>query len=143
MYRFFGNQFKEVSSAIAKQAKVVDVVDAGDYCFLKNKFSQTHTLFLNRCDKNFTFYHLCPSIFPNVRKIYLNSHPCEYSVVHRFPRNIHFFMEEGYYQRYATRWEYKYNVVPVSEKQISAVLQKIEHKNGSFNEKIIETLWHP
>ena len=47
-------------------------------------FNGTRTLFLNRCDKNFVYYWLNERRFPNIKTIYLSSHPCEPVVLRRF-----------------------------------------------------------
>lgn len=50
------------------------------------------------CDKNFIYYWLTPRKFPNIEKIYLFSHPCDYSVYSRFPKEKWFVSE--HYKRY-------------------------------------------
>ena len=47
-------------------------------------FRSARTLFLTNCDKNFVYYWLRRDVFPAVRDVYLDSHPCEYDVLCRF-----------------------------------------------------------
>jgi hypothetical protein len=47
-------------------------------------FPVVENLFLLDCDKNFVFFWLNCSTFPNVKKIYLSSHPCDPNVFNRF-----------------------------------------------------------
>ena len=45
----------------------------------------------DRCNKNFVYYWLKPTIFPNVKNIYLKSNPADPKVLHRFDStNIYF-----------------------------------------------------
>lgn len=59
------------------------------------------TLVLHLCDKNFLAYWLNKSVFPNVKTIYIGSHPCEYYVLTRDLGNIHLHEK---YERYKSRW---------------------------------------
>lgn len=45
--------------------------------FQNHPIFECETLFLNSCDKNFIAYWLHPNIFPNVKQIFLSSHPCD------------------------------------------------------------------
>lgn len=65
------------------------------------KFS-AETVYVYNCDKNFVYYWINRSTFPNVKKLYLLSHPCEPPVLNQ---NIpEFYLEDGYYRRYKDRW---------------------------------------
>jgi hypothetical protein len=52
------------------------------------KFPDVEILVMNGCDKNFVYYWLNKRIFPNVKEIWLNSHPCDSSVLGRFKNAI-------------------------------------------------------
>lgn len=56
------------------------------------------TVFVTGCDKNFPYYWLRPSIFPRVKTLYLDTHPCEFSVIERFPQADIFLNER--FKRY-------------------------------------------
>ena len=79
----------------------------GDNSHLSATFPECETLFVINCEKNYVYYNLDTIRFPNVKKIYTNSHPCEYSVLHRhFLVNgeIEIFLEEKWYHHYKDRW---------------------------------------
>jgi len=84
--------------------KCVEIRDCGDIHPYRNGpiFKGTETLFMNSCDKNFVYYWLNNQTFPNVKTIYLSSHPCEYPVMRRFPQSQIYLND--WYQRYKTRW---------------------------------------
>ena len=54
------------------------------------------------CDKNFVYYWLNKNTFPNVKSVYLLSHPCDMRVLHRNFNVI--YLRDIFYQRYKTRW---------------------------------------
>lgn len=74
---------------------------------LPARFPNCETLFIDDCDKNYVYYNLDTIHFPKVKTIYLNSHPCEYSVLHRhFLVNgkVDIFLTERWYHTYKDRW---------------------------------------
>jgi hypothetical protein len=46
-------------------------------------FANCTTLIIDQCDKNFVYYWLNRATFPSVTKVYLNAHPCDWSVFKR------------------------------------------------------------
>jgi hypothetical protein len=81
-------------------------------------------VFLTYCDKNFVFYWLHSATFPNAKRIYLSSHPCEYDVLHRFPKGTLYLSED--YRRYKTWWaEENGRVIVVPQSKIDADLTQI------------------
>lgn len=77
----------------------------------KPKF-ECETLVLDQCDKNFVYYWLDSGVFPNVRNIFLLSHPCEpnvfsrwYNIQKYYPsKTIPNIFLAHYYERYKNRW---------------------------------------
>lgn len=53
-----------------------------------------NTLFLNHCDHNFAYYWLDSKTFPNLERVYINSHPSEDSVLCRKLGKI--YLTEGF-----------------------------------------------
>lgn len=47
-------------------------------------FPNTKNVVFDRCDENFVYYWLNKQTFPDLSYIFLNSHPCEPNVFHRF-----------------------------------------------------------
>lgn len=66
------------------------------------RFPNATSVTMDRCDKNFVFYWLHEGVFPNINQIYLNSHPCEPQVLHRFP-HANFYLSKSF-GHYKTRW---------------------------------------
>ncbi len=46
---------------------------------------KSENIFMDRCDKNFVFYWLLQQekVFPDIKFLYLNSHPCEPAILKR------------------------------------------------------------
>lgn len=93
----------------------VDFINISDMQCLYNPpvFPDAKSLSVRSCDKNWAYYHIDKSIFPQAHQVVLFSHPCEYPVAHRFPRT---FMDEGNYRHYLDRWWTKTDghIIPVS-----------------------------
>jgi hypothetical protein len=47
-------------------------------------FPETKFLYVKKCDKNFTYFHVKKGTFPNLQTLFLETHPCEPTVLHRF-----------------------------------------------------------
>lgn len=58
-------------------------------------------LFVRRCDKNFVFYWINKQTFPNMKELYLLSHPCEPRVLRQ---NIPTIYLADNFHRYKKRW---------------------------------------
>lgn len=48
-------------------------------------FPYARVVVMDACDKNFVYYHLRPETFPSAEAVVLHSHPCEATVLYRFP----------------------------------------------------------
>jgi len=59
------------------------------------------TLFLDSCDKNFIAYWLNKGTFPNVKTVYLDSHPCDHYCL---PKDIDKIYLHSAWRRYKERW---------------------------------------
>jgi hypothetical protein len=58
--------------------KVVVLEGIGDIYPLAFKHDfQAEVVFVNNCDKNFVYYYANKGSFPNMKTLYLMSHPCE------------------------------------------------------------------
>lgn len=69
--------------------KTIVLQDLGDiHPFQPGVVCKCETLFVDRCDKNFVYYwlgnqfHSLEETFPNVKTVYLGSHPCEPSTLY-------------------------------------------------------------
>jgi len=63
--------------------------------FLANK------IFIHNCDKNFVYYWVSKDIFPNIKELYLLSHPCEPCVLRQ---EIPYIYLANWFSRYKNRW---------------------------------------
>lgn len=41
-------------------------------------------VYFHYCDKNFLYFAMAPRVLPKVKRIFVNSHPCECEVLHRW-----------------------------------------------------------
>ena len=105
MLRIKGKTWIQLQNQIIRQS-VIDVVGCGDIHLFESppRFPRAEVIFMRDCDKNFVYYWLGKSTFPNVRKIYLDSHPCQYEVAHRFGEKVMLYMRKEYYNHYYGRW---------------------------------------
>lgn len=96
------------------------------------RFQGADTIFIRGCEENFMFYWLKPHVFPIVKKIFvMETHPCEYQVLHRFNKNTKIYLDEKYYNRFHGKWwTQRQNpyIRPVSIDHIVSQLQKNEKK---------------
>ena len=84
--------------------EVIEIKDCYNDAFIKGPiFKKAETIFMTECDKNFVYYWLDKRTFPNVQRIFLNSHPCEMPVLHRFNDALLYLNENerGYKERWA------------------------------------------
>lgn len=105
MLRIKGNTWIKLQNQILRQS-VIDIVGCGDIHRFEfpPQFPRAETIFMRDCDKNFVYYWLEPYHFPKTTKIYLDSHPCEYNVAHRFGDKAMLYMRKEYYDHYYGRW---------------------------------------
>lgn len=97
-----------------------------------DKFPDVETLILNNCEKNFVYFNLNSTNFPNLKTIISNSHPCDWDVMHRLQTHDDYkvYLIDKYYERYYERWwdnSHPY-IIPITpyeyEKMISIDYQK-------------------
>lgn len=69
-------------------------------------FPYTKTLFFHNCDKNFVYYNINTKKFPNLQNFYCISHPCDFSVMHRFANKPDYngYLTSLYYHKYLNIW---------------------------------------
>jgi len=76
-----------------QQAKAIEISSAGDVPVAQELvFPKTETVFFTSCDKNFVVEWLKPQIFPNLKKIYLNSNPGDELVLARFSAETEIYL---------------------------------------------------
>ena len=101
-----------------------------------DKFPNTKTLILNNCEKNFVYYNLNSRIFPNLEKVYSDSHPCDPDVLHRFANNPKYqaFLVNNYYIKYNNRWWDKNHpyIVPISDEYFNAYISSHDLMEPTF-----------
>ena len=80
--------------------------------FLLDDYSNVKTAVFHDCDKNFTYFHADPQVFPNLENIVITNHPCEYCVLHRFKNtsriegrtsekeNVDIYLSDYFYRYY-------------------------------------------
>jgi hypothetical protein len=114
----------------------VEITNGMCYSFPNGPIFESTTLFLNCCDKNFVFYWLNQRTFPNLKSIYLASHPCDYEVLHRFPQSTIYLIKK--FENYKKYPEYLDNVIIVDISLISELLlqMKVEELDFGYNHSI-------
>jgi len=121
--------------------RVVDLVGCGDIHPFRQPgpiFEQADTLFIRDCNKNFVYYWLKPSIFPNVKNIYLASHPCEPMIFNQWEANTTIYLSE-FYSGYKLRWaKNNLNVKVISKSEIEDTLKEFEDTLKKFEDTLKE-----
>lgn len=87
-------------------------------------------LFLIQCDKNFAFYWLDNRTFPNLKEVYLGSHPCESSVLTRNQVNVH--LHETYTSYKESWWWNNDNINLISGETFEAILKEYDGESEEF-----------
>ena len=83
------------------------------------------TLMLNRCDKNFLRYWFKSKTFPNVKTVYIGSHPGDWYVLN--DKDMDIFLTEGYFNWYYDRWwSEKHNIKSISQLNYDAILNSLK-----------------
>jgi hypothetical protein len=106
--------------------KTVCIQQCGDNKNLFNKapvFKGCETLFFMHNDKNFVYYWMDHTTFPNVKNIYFMGHPCEYGCLHRF-RKAHMYLStcssKNYWKDGATY------ITDIESKEILALIKTLK-----------------
>ena len=81
--------------------KCGDIHPIADFSFSFENVKEVHAV---DCDKNFVYYWLSESEFPNMRKLYLSSHPCEPGVLNGFQNINTTIYLSNFFDRYKNRW---------------------------------------
>lgn len=134
--RVFGNYraFQQPELKLLSKANVIDFVKCGDYCH-KSDFvaKMATTVFVRKCDKNYVFYNIDTNRLPNLETLYLDSHPCEFSVISRLLKNgikvkyvyDHVWLEE------ATQIS-PHLFTKITDKEMTEKILELENKHESF-----------
>lgn len=78
----------------------------GDHIFYQHvQFPNAENIIINNCNKNYVYAHVNEDIYPNLKNLYLLSHPCEKLTLWRFNRNdnITIYLSKMY-EKYKHRW---------------------------------------
>lgn len=90
LLRIFENTraFQQTELKLLQKANVIDFVKCGNYCH-KSDFvaKNATTAFVRDCNKNYVFYNIDRRRMPNLKTLYLDSHPCEFSMVSHWYKN--------------------------------------------------------
>jgi hypothetical protein len=81
-------------------------------------FPDVETVIMQRCDKNFVYYWANKAPFPNMKKLYMLSHPCDPGMFHHWDHmGVDVFLTERF-KHYKERWAKIYeNVTIFTEEQ--------------------------
>jgi len=109
---------------------VVYVTDCGDLHPYSNGpvFTGAKIVIIRGCDKNFVYYWVNSSRFPQAEEVYILCHPCEPAVLHRFRKGTIYLVD--WYQNYKNRW---------AEERESLVIVKSEETLDKFEKYVNET----
>ena len=104
--------------------KVVHLINYGDVHPCTNKpIFMAETLFVENCNKNFIYYWLHENNFPNIKKVYLLSHPCEKIVLHRKLGTIYLVGNFGNFKKWNTECD---NVKTITTDEFNNELKKYQ-----------------
>jgi hypothetical protein len=67
-------------------------------------FEHAHTIYIDKCDKNFVYYWAKHVTFPKAINVYLNSHPCQSCVLWRWKEGETTIWLANRFAHYKTRW---------------------------------------
>lgn len=123
--------WKDLSGRVIHNKTIV-LQDLGDiHPFKPGVVCKCDTLIVDRCDKNFVYYWLTNpfrdlnSTFPDVKTIYLGSHPCEPSTLqslHLSPTTITYLHE--HYATYHRRWLGNRDFIPQPGKGVVMITRE-------------------
>jgi hypothetical protein len=104
--------WKDLSGKVLHNKTIV-LQDLGDiHTFTPGVVCKCDTLIVDRCDKNLVYYWLTnpfrelKSTFPDLKTIYLGSHPCEPTTLQRLhlSSTTTTYLREDWYSIYNRRW---------------------------------------
>lgn len=100
--KYYKTEWYNLKSKIIANENIA-VYNFGDIHPFENGpvFKNAKKLFVIDCNKNFVYYWINKSTFPNVTDLYLDSHPCDASVFKRKFNNI--YVSDNY-SSYTDRW---------------------------------------
>jgi hypothetical protein len=85
--------------------KHIIVQNIGDICLHSHPiFPNAKEIIVRNCDKNYVYYHIDDRTFPNLKNLYLLSHPCEPSFFIRFTKPEQKILLSNHYKEYKERW---------------------------------------
>lgn len=96
--------------------KTVILCNYGDiHLFHDGPIFMANKVYINHCDKNFIFYWINKQYFPNIKELYILSHPCEPSVLQR---DISYIYLSDKYKKYKEGWVPNYDNVKIIEDSV-------------------------
>ena len=86
LLRITGNEGWRQLGALSWRADQISISGCGDiHPYERAPTLSAPTLVIKGCNKNFPYYWLDPTIFPETNEIYLGSHPGGQELLRRFP----------------------------------------------------------
>ena len=99
-------------------------------------FPNVDTLFLDKCNKHFVFYNLHQHIFPNLKILYINSHPGKFATVHRFAKEdeyIVYITPKLYHNFFGKWWDENFKYIrEISDTDYANYLNNLEKVQPIF-----------
>lgn len=79
-------------------------------------------VFFNNCDKNFVYYYANKDYFPNMKALYLLSHPCGPYILRQ---NVDKIYLSNHYKQYKRRWANDIDSVEIKNHQDMETLMQL------------------
>jgi len=121
---FIEVDWHDLSGKIIHNKNVV-LTQYGDVHFYNGPVFMCEKLFLIQCDKNFVFHWMDKRTFPNLREVYIGSHPCEPCVLtdNKFDT---VYLHEAYTSYKEMWWPDEENVKLISDENYEAALKNYD-----------------
>jgi len=111
-------------------------INNAKHMFTNVFFPNVNTLFLDKCNKHFVFYNLHPHIFPNLKILYLNSHPCKFATVHRFAKDQEYMVyitPKYHHSNFGQWWDENFKYIKeISDTDYANYLNSLEKAQPMF-----------
>ena len=103
------NNFAEFKNQEINNSCVALINYGNIHPFISSPVFQCCELYLDHCDKNFVRSFLKQQTFPNLKTVFIRSHPCDNYVLNNSwmkKNQIEVFLVENYFNWYKDRWWY-------------------------------------
>jgi hypothetical protein len=88
------------------------------------------TVIFRNCDKNGIFYNLHPQFFPNIKNLYMFTHPCHLHLRRMFP-DANIYMETWMINRWRDEYQNQ-SIIPFDKPQIDELYDSVKKNNYSI-----------